>query len=300
MSSREATKRFVHDGDSIFFGGFGNLYPFSLAHEVIRQKKRDMTLVKHSPELIADQMIGAGCVKKLVFSWLGNPGIGSSHAFRRAVEQDIPNALELEEYTHASVTGMLKAGAVGIPFLPAKALLGSDYPRYHPRIKFMDSPYTGEKVCLLPALTPDVALIHVQRTDAEGNAQAWGILSDIRDGAFASKRIIVSAEEVVSTEVIRRDPNRTLVPGFMVAAVVHEPWGAHPSSAQGYYDRDNDYYIAYERETRSLQGFQRFLDEWIFGVKSRKEYVSKLGKKKVRALKPRSYKSLPVDYGLYK
>lgn len=300
MGTREAVKRFVHDGDSIFVGGFGNLYPFSLAHEAIRQKKKNLTLVKHSPEILGDQMIGSGCISKLVFSWLGNPSIGSAHAFRRAVEHGVPKRIELEEYTHASVTGMLKAGAMGIPFLPAKTLFGSDYPVRHPQIKFMDCPYTGERLCLLPAITPDVALIHVQRADVEGNSHAWGILSDIKDGAFASNRVVVSAEEIVDTEVIRRDPNRTLVPGFMVAAVVHEPWGAHPSSAQGFYDRDNDYYVEYDRETRSLEDFEKFADEWIYGVENRKEYVSKLGRKKLKALKPKSYKSRPVDYGWYR
>jgi len=300
MSSREAIKKFVNDGDSIFVGGFGNLYPFSLVHEAIRQERKNLTLVKHSPELLGDQMIGSGCVAKLVFSWLGNPSIGSGHAFRRAVEEGIPNKVELDEYTHASVTGMLKAGAMGIPFLPAKTLLGSDYPARHPQIKFMDCPYTGEKLCLLPAIAPDVALIHVQRADAEGNAQAWGILSDIKDGAFASKRVVVSAEEIVDTDVIRRDPNRTIVPAFMVAAVVHEPWGAHPSSAQGFYDRDNEYYSRYDRETRSLQDFEKFADEWIYSMDDRREYVTKLGRKKLNSLKPKSYKSLPVDYGLYR
>ena len=300
MDARKAIDGFVHHGDSVFVGGFGNLYPFSLVHEVIRQRKRRLTLVKHSPELIGDQMIGSGCANKLVFSWLGNPSVGSAHAFRRAVEKGIPGRLKLNEFTHAAVTGMLKAGAMGIPFLPAKTLLGSDYPRYYPQIRFMDCPYTGEKLCLLPALTPDVALIHVQRADSDGNAQAWGILSDIKDGAFASKTVVISAEEIVTTEIIRRDPNRTLIPGFMVSAVVHEPWGAHPSAAQGYYDRDNDYYIDYERQTRSLEDFEGFMEEWVFGVRDRKEYVSRLGRKRVSKLRPGRYMSLPVDYGLYR
>ncbi|MFQ5951608.1 MAG: CoA transferase subunit A, partial [Candidatus Geothermarchaeales archaeon] len=291
--------RFVSDGDKVFVGGFGNLYPFALAHEVIRQGRKNLTLCKHSPELIGDQLIGARCVKKLVFSWLGNPGVGSSHCLRRAVEKGKPQPVELEEYTHAATTGMLRAGAMGLPFLPTKAILGSDIPKQNRKIKFMDCPYTGEKLCLIPSLNPDVALIHAQRADTEGNVQVWGVTSDIQDGALASKKIIVSVEEVVESEVTRRDPNRTLIPGFMVDAVVHEPWGAHPSSAQGFYDRDNDYFIRYNRWTKSLEGFETFLKKWVYGVKNRREYVHTLGIEAIMKLKPKPYPCFEVDYGYY-
>lgn len=299
MTAGEAVKKFVRDGGLVFIGGFGHLYPYALAHEVIRQRKRNLTLCKHSPEIIGDQMVGAGCVKKLIVSWFGNPGIGSAHAFRRAVEQGIPHPIELEEYTHFALTVMLKAGAMNVPFIPSRAILGSDLVKHAKRIKIMECPFTGQKLCLLPALNPDVALIHAQRADTEGNVQVWGIVGDIREGAFASKSVVVSVEEIVPQEVIRRDPNRTVIPSFKVDAVIEEPWGAHPSYAQGYYDRDNEYYVMYHNETRTLEGFERFLEEWIYGVSNRREYVKKLGAEKLLKLRPKSYPSLPVDYGHY-
>jgi glutaconate CoA-transferase, subunit A len=301
MKASEAVSRFVSDGGTIFIGGFGNLYPFALAHEVIRQKKSNLTLAKHSPELIGDQLIGSGCVNKVIFSWLGNPGIGSSHCFRRAVEQKKPHDIELEEYSHASVTAMLRAGAIGVPFIATKALLGSDVLKLQSsrRAKTMDCPFTGEKVTALRALEPDVALIHAQRADEFGNVQAWGIVSDIRDGAFASKKVIASVEEIVTSDVIRKDPNRTLIPSFKVDAVVKEPWGAHPSACQGYYDRDNDFFLEYDKLTRSIADFNAYLDKWVYSVKDRSEYLDLLGREKMERLHPLPYPSQSVDYGMY-
>jgi glutaconate CoA-transferase, subunit A len=301
MRASEAVSRFVNDGDTIFVGGFGNLYPFALAHEVIRQRKRDLTLAKHSPELIGDQLIGSGCVKKVIFSWLGNPGIGSSHCFRRAVEQKKPHEIELEEYSHASVTAMLRAGAMGIPFIATKTLIGSDVLKLQSsgRAKTMDCPFTGEKVVVLKALQPNVALIHAQRADEEGNIQAWGIVSDIRDGSFASTKVIASVEELIPSEVSRRDPHRTQVPSFKVDAIIKEPWGAHPSACQGYYDRDNDFFLEYERLTRSIDDFNAYLDKWVYSVKNRSEYLDLLDKDKLEHLSPIPYPSQSVDYGMY-
>lgn len=301
-SSSEAISKYVKDGDTVFLGGFGNLYPFALAHEVIRQRKTNLTLAKHSPELIGDQMIGAGCLSKVIFSWLGNPGVGSSHCFRRAVEKKVPRGLELEEYTHAAVTAMLRAGATGVPFMATKTLLGSDILglEQSKRARVIDDPFTGEKVTLMRALEPDVALIHAQRADPSGNVQAWGVVSDIRDGAFASKKVVVSVDELVSEETVRRDPGRTLIPSFKADAVVVEPFGAHPSACQGYYDRDNDFFIEYESSTRTVDGFDAFMDRWVFGVKDRKEYVAKLlGADRVRRLTPGECASGQVNYGLY-
>jgi glutaconate CoA-transferase subunit A len=299
MTSKDAISKFVDDNDVVFLGGFGHLYPYSLAHEVIRQGKKELTLCKHSPEIVGEQMIGTGLIKKIIFSWFGNPGVGSARCFRRAVEKGIPRSIEVEEYTHFSLNIMIKAGAQGLPFLPSKALFGTNIVDYNKNIKFLDCPFTGEKLCLVPAIKPDVALIHVQRADVYGNSQAWGITADITDGAFASKKVIVSAEEIVPTEVIRRDPNRTVIPSFKVDAVIESPWGAHPSYAQGYYDRDNDYYILYDKWSRTQEDFEKFLDEWVYGVKNRTEYLEKLGVEKILKLKAQSHMSFPVDYGYY-
>ena len=299
MSAKEAVSKFVADNDMVFLGGFGHLYPYALAHEVIRQGKTDLTLCKHSPEIVGEQLIGAGLIKKLIFSWFGNPAVGSANCFRRAVEKGIPRPLEIEEYTHFSLVLSINAGAMGLPFLPTKAILGSDLEEKNKNVKSLTCPFTGEKLCLVPALKPDIALIHVQRADSEGNCHAWGITADITDGAFASKKVIVSAEEIVPTEVIRRDPNRTLIPSFKVDAVVEEPWGAHPSYAQGYYDRDNDYYIQYDKWSKTQEDFQAFMDEWIYGVKDRREYLHKMGVEILLKLRAKSFMSFPVDYGYY-
>ena len=301
MTTREAVSKFVNDSEMIFVGGFGNLYPFALAHEVIRQRKRNLILAKHSPELIGDQLIGAGCVSKLIFSWIGNPGIGSSHSFRRATEQEIPNRIELEEYTHASITSMLRAGATGVPFIATKCLLGSDITTLpsSKRMKSISCPFTGEKVIALRALQPDIAIIHAQRADTEGNVQAWGILSDIRDGAFASNKVVVSVEEIVSSDLSRRDPNRTLIPGFKVNAIVKEEWGAHPSACQGYYDRDNDFFLDYDKSTKTNDGLLSYLDKWVYSISNRQEYAKMIGSEKLGKLKPDVFSSEPVDYGLY-
>jgi glutaconate CoA-transferase subunit A len=299
MTMKEAIRKFVPEGSLIYLGGWAHLYPYSIVFELIRQRKKDLTLVKHSPELMADMLIGAGCLKKLLFGWVGNAGISSCHAFRRAIEKNIPRSLEIEEYTHFALGARLKAGAMGIPFLPTKSMAGSDLLKHNSVARIMNCPFTAEDVCVVPAINPDVGLLHVQRADAQGNAQVWGVIGDTRDGAFASKKVVLSAEEIVPTEEIRRDPNRTAVPGFKVDAVVEEPWGAHPSYAQGYYDRDNDFYLDYDNWTKDIEGFERFLDEWIYGIGSKSEYLRKLGVDRILRLKPRSFLSSSVNFGLY-
>lgn len=299
MSMEEAVRKFVTDGAVIYLGGWAHLYPYSIVFELIRQKKRDLTLVKHSPELMADMLIGAGCVRKLLFGWVGNAGIGSCHAFRRAVEKGIPRSVEIEEYTHFSLGARLKAGAMGIPFLPTKSLIGSDLVKYNQVAMIMTCPFTRENVCVVPAINPDVGLIHVQKADAQGNAQVWGVIGDTKDGAFASNKLVLSAEQIVPTEEIRRDPNRTVVPSFKVSAVVEQPWGAHPSYAQGYYDRDNDFYVDYDKWTREPEGFERFLTEWIYSGTDNSDYLKKLGADRMQRLKPRPFMSSSVNFGLY-
>jgi len=272
MSLRDAVARHVHDGDVVVIEGFTHLISFAAGHEIIRQRRRDLTLCRLTPDLIYDQMIAAGCAKKLVFSWAGNPGVGSLHAFRRAAEG---GKLELEEYSHFGMVARFSAGAARLPFWSLRDYAGTDIPRANPRIKSVTCPYTGEALATVPALNPDVTIVHAQRADPQGNTQIWGLLGVQKEAAFASRRVIVVVEELVDETVIRSDPNRTLIPASIVDAVVTEPWGAHPSYAQGYYDRDNDFYVAWDGISRDGQSLDRFLDEFVYGVRDRAEYMQK-------------------------
>jgi glutaconate CoA-transferase subunit A len=272
---RDAVAAHVRDGDTVVIEGFTHLICFAAGHEIIRQHRRDLTLCRLTPDLVYDQMIAAGCARKLVFSWAGNPGAGSLHAFRRAVEQAAGGStpLEIEEYSHFGMVARLSAGAARLPFWPLRDYAGTDLPVANPRIASVTCPYTGERLATVPALNPDVTIIHAQRADAEGNTQIWGLLGVQREAAFASRRVIVVVEELVDESVIRADPNRTVVPGFVVDAVVVEPWGAHPSYAQGYYDRDNDFYVAWEAISRDPARLASYLDAHVFGVADRKAYL---------------------------
>lgn len=271
----QAIAAHVHDGDTVLIEGFTHLICFAAGHEIIRQRRRDLTLCRLTPDLIYDQMIAAGCARKLVFSWAGNPGAGSLHAFRRAVEGKGP-PLELEEYSHFGMVARLSAGAAGLPFWTMRNYMGTDLPVANPRIRTVTCPYTGEVLATVPALNPDVTIIHAQRADAQGNTQVWGLLGVQKEAAFASKRVIVVVEELVDEAVIRSDPNRTIVPGMIVDAVVVEPWGAHPSYAQGYYDRDNDFYVAWEQTSRDPVAMEAYLEEFVYGVPDRAAYLAKL------------------------
>jgi glutaconate CoA-transferase subunit A len=273
---REAIAAHVHDGDTVVIEGFTHLICFAAGHEIVRQRRRNLTLCRLTPDLIYDQMIAAGCASKLVFSWAGNPGAGSLHAFRRAVEGKGP-PLELEEYSHFGMVGRLSAGASRLPFWTMRNYMGTDLPAVNPMIRTVTCPYTGEVLATVPALNPDVTVVHAQRADAQGNAQIWGLLGVQKEAAFASQRVIVVVEELVDEAEIRSDPNRTLIPGLIVDAVVVEPWGAHPSYAQGYYDRDNEFYIAWEPISRDPAALDRYLGEFVYGVKNRAEYVAKCG-----------------------
>jgi glutaconate CoA-transferase subunit A len=273
---RDAIATHVHDGDTVLIEGFTHLICFAAGHEIIRQGRRDLTLCRLTPDLIYDQMIAAGCARKLVFSWAGNPGAGSLHAFRRAVEGKGP-ALELEEYSHFGMVARLSAGAARLPFWTMRNYMGTDLPAANAMIRSVSCPYTGETLATVPALNPDVTIVHAQRSDAEGNAQIWGLLGVQKEAAFASSRVIVVVEELVDQAQIRADPNRTIIPGLIVDAVVVEPWGAHPSYAQGYYDRDNDFYIAWEAISRDPAALSRYLDDFVHGVANRAEYVERNG-----------------------
>jgi len=275
MSMRDAVARFVRDGDIVVIEGFTHLICFAAGHEIIRQGRRDLTLCRLTPDLIYDQMIAAGCARKLVFSWAGNPGVGSLHAFRRAVEGKQAPLLELEEYSHFGMVARFSAGAARLPFWPLRDYMGTDLPRVNPRIQSVTCPYTGERLATVPALNPDVTIIHAQRADADGNTQIWGLVGVQKEAAFASARVIVVVEQLVDETVIRSDPNRTAIPGMIVDAVVVEPWGAHPSYAQGYYDRDNDFYLAWEAISRDPGAIERYLGEFVRGVPDRATYLAK-------------------------
>lgn len=298
-SVAEAIAGAVRDGDTVVIEGFTHLIPFAAAHEIIRQRRRDLTLVRLTPDLVYDQMIAAGCCRKLIFSWAGNPGVGSLHAFRRAIEHGTPAPIEIEEYSHFALAMRLFAGASGLPFMPLRSLGGSDLPRVNPALQTVTCPFTGETLDAVPALRPDVAVLHAQRADAEGNAQVWGLTGAQKEAALASDRIVVTAEEIVPSEVIRSDPNRTLVPGSLVSAVCEVPFGAHPSYAQGYYDRDTAFYEAWDEVSRDAARLSAWLDEWVHGVPDREAYMRRLGEERRTRLAAEPAFAAPVNYGRY-
>ena len=299
-SMRDAVAEVVHDGDVVAIEGFTHLICFAAGHEIIRQRKRDLTLARLTPDLIYDQMIAAGTARKLVFSWLGNPGVGGLHAIRRRVEDADPAPLELEEYSHFGMVGRYTAGASNLPFFPLRSYFESDLPKANPLIRPIRSPYGDETVYAVPPLKPNVTVVHAQRADAEGNTQMWGLLGCQKEAAFAADRVIVVVEELVDEAVIRADPNRTVIPGIIVDAVVVEPWGAHPSYVQVAYDRDNRFYRDWDAITREAATTQAWLDEWVYGVGGRAEYIEKLGPERIASLRPSgAAPSGSVDYGVY-
>jgi glutaconate CoA-transferase subunit A len=300
MSMHDAIATYVHDGDAVAIEGFTACICFAAAHEIIRQGRRDLTLCRMTPDLIYDQMIAAGCARKMVFSYLGNPGVGSLHCVRRAVEKGIPQAIELEEYSHFGTVGRYLAGAYRLPFLPLRSYAGSDLPRVNPRIRFVESPYGDGPIAVVPPLNPDVTIIHAQRADPEGNTQLWGLLGVQKEAAFAAGQVIVVVEEIVDEAVIRADPNRTIIPGLIVDAVVHEPYGAHPSYTQGYYDRDNEFYLRWDKISRDEETTRAWLEEWVYGVRDRAEYVGKMGPATWERLRAGEAWAGPVNYGEYR
>ncbi len=298
-SMREAITDLVRDGETVAIEGFTHLICFAAGHEIIRQRKRDLTLCRLTPDVIYDQMIAAGVARKLVFSWLGNPGVGSLHAVRRRVEGKEGERLELEEYSHFGMICRYVAGAANLPFFPIRSYAESDLPKANARIVPVDSPYGDETVYAVPPLNPDVAIVHAQRADATGDTQIWGVLGCQKEAAFAADRVIVVVEELIDESVIRRDPNRTVIPGMIVDAVVVEPKACHPSYAQGYYDRDNRFYLDWEAISKDPVALQAWLKEWVFDLESHTEYVTKLGEDRWAALTPKESWSDPVNYGAY-
>jgi glutaconate CoA-transferase subunit A len=296
LSLSEAIASNVHDGDLVYAAGFTHLIPFAAGHEIIRQMRRDLVLARATPDLIYDQMVAAGCARKIIFSYMGNPGVGSLRICRAELEA---GNLEWDEYSHFSMISRLQAGATGLPFMPMNPTAAGDLEGANPNYRTVVDPYSGREVVVVPALNPDVAIVHVQRADAQGNAHIWGIIGEQKEAAFAASRVILTAEEIVDEAIIRSDPNRTLIPGFIVNAVCHVPYCAHPSYTQGYYDRDNAFYLEWDKISQSKEAVQSYLDEWVFGVKDRDEYWEKLEVDVHARLKVGSRPSAVVDYGRY-
>ena len=291
-----AIQNYVHPGDTLYAAGFTHLIPFAAGHEIIRQGLRDLVIARATPDLIYDQLVAAGCARKVIFSYMGNPGVGSLRIVRGELEA---GRLEWEEYSHFSMITRLQAGAAGLPFLPMNPTAAGDLEKANPRYRTIKDPYSDQEVVTITALNPDVAIVHVQRADQDGNAQIWGIIGEQKEAAFASQRVILTAEEIVSQEVIRSDPNRTIIPGIIVDAVCHVPYAAHPSYTQGYYDRDNAFYLNWDKISSDKDSVHAYLDEWVFGVEDRAAYWQKLGPEIHNHLQVASRPSETVNYGRY-
>jgi glutaconate CoA-transferase, subunit A len=249
----EAIAELVHDGDQVACEGFTHLIPFAAGHEIIRQRKKSLTLIRMTPDLIYDQMIGMGVASKLVFSWGGNPGVGSLHRLRDAVERQWPSPLEIEELSHAGMVQAYSAGAAGLPFGVLRGFTGTDLPKVNGKIRAITCPFTGEQLAAVPAIRPDVAVIHAQKADRKGNVLIWGIIGVQKEVVLAARRSIVSVEEIV--ERLDPAPNACVLPSWVVSAVCLTPGGAYPSYAQGYYDRDNKFYQSWDNVSRSREEF---------------------------------------------
>ncbi len=297
-SMTEAIARYVPDGSSVAMSlALEPLIPYAAGHEIIRQHKRDLTLIGPISDILFDQLIGAGCVQKIIAAWVGNVSEGLAHCYRRATEKRIPQPIIVEDHSNYSIALALLAAAQGAPYIPTRSLLGSDIVRQNPTFR-METDAEGMPLLLVPALRPDVAIIQVQRSDEDGNAHVWGNLGVCEEAFMAARDVLLVAEEIVAHEVIVSDPNRVLGPSFKVRAVVHEPWGAHPSPVHGYYNRDHPSFHEYHLRTRTLEGFQQWLDEWVMQVPSRAAYLEKLGRERQEALAVKEHRyAAPVDYG---
>jgi len=298
MSMSEAVGHCVADGSSVALGlGLEALIPFAAGHEIVRQRRRDLTVIGPISDILFDQLVGAGCVARVSAAWAGNVSAGLGHCYRRAAERGEPRSIEIRDYSNFTMALALLAGALGAPFLPTKTLLGSDIPTTNPDLHVGVSPVSGERLLFVDALVPDVAIVHVQRADEGGGAHAWGNLGVMADAAMAASRVIVVAEEIVSRDVIASDPNRVLTPPQKVFAVVHEPGGAHPSPVQGRWGRDHEYFSAYHAATKTADGFDTWRAAWIDGVADRSTYLAKLGADRVERLRVRGERlAAPVNY----
>ena len=278
VTMKQAIAEHVHDGDFLFIGGYICRTPFAAIHEIIRQGRKELTVTRSNAGSDFDMLIGAGVVKRFIASFLSLAFFGLGRCYRRSIEHGIPHKIEVEEYTNLSLPMMLMAGAMGMPFAPVRDMAGSDLMNVRSfmgedKCKVIPSPFDGSPTVVVPALRPDVAIIHVQQADEDGNSQIWGIGGDCKFGANAAKKVIVACERIVSREMIGKDPSRTIVPDFKVAAVVQEPFSSHPGYTPGFYDIDFTFDNLYKEASNTVEGFGRFLDEWVFGVKDRTEYI---------------------------
>ncbi len=298
-SMREAIARYVPDGASVAISlALEPLIPFAAAHEIIRQQRRDLTLIGPISDILFDQLIGAGCVAKITAAWAGNVSEGLGYCYRRAAEKSIPRAITIEDHSNFTIALALLAGSLGSPYIPTRTTLGSDIPNQNATFLRGQSPLDGSSLLLVPAVRPDVTILHVQRSDEDGNAHAWGNIGICEEAMLAAKDVLISAEEIVPREVILSDPNRVIGPSFKVRAVVHEPWGAYPSAVQGRYNRDHQAYHEYHERTRTVEGFQDWLNEWVLQVPDRATYMKKIGDKRILSLEVKEHRyAAPVDYG---
>jgi glutaconate CoA-transferase, subunit A len=298
-SLAEAVARYVPDGASVAIGlALEPMIPFAAGHEIIRQQRRDLTLIGPISDILFDQLIGAGCVAKVQAAWVGNVSEGLGYCYRRATEKSIPRAITIEDHSNFSIALALLAAGLGAPYIPTRSLLGSDIPRQNPSLLRASSPFDETPLLLVPAIRPDVAIIHVQRSDEDGNVHLWGNLGICEEAMLAARDVIITAEEIVPRDVILSDPNRVLGPSFKVRAVVHEPGGAHPSTVQGYANRDHQFYHEYHEQTRSPDSFHHWLETWVLSVPTRASYMQKLGEERAGSLGIKEHRyAAPVDYG---
>jgi len=293
---RSAIAELVPDGASVALGlQMEQMIPFAAGHEIIRQKRRGLTLIGPISDILFDQLIGAGCAEHVIAAWVGNVMMGSAYNFRRGAES---GQLKVTNLTNFAVALALQAGAMGVPFLPTRSALGSDLAKDNEFFAQFQSPFTGEKLHAVKALVPDVTIVHVQRADRDGNAHCWGSFGVMLEAVRAAKKVIVAAEEIVEPEVIASDPNRTVIPGFLVEAVAECPWGAHPSPVQGYYSRDNAYFRQYHEQTKTPADFAAWQARWVDGVADRREYLNLLGacRQEELTVKKHAY-AAPADFG---
>jgi len=296
FSLSEAISRFVSDGSEVALGcAQESLIPFAAGHELIRQRKRDLTLIGPISDILFDQLIGAGCVRKIRAAWVGNVITGSSYNFRYAVEQ---GQLEMEDHSNLTISMALRAGAMGVPFMPARTALGSDLFKTNSSLKTLVCPFTGDTLTAIAAINPDVTIVHLQRADEYGNAHMWGNLGITREACLASRHIILTAEEIVDPDVISSDPNRVITPGFRVSAVAHAPWGGHPSPVPGFYNRDHQGFIDYRESSKTAEIFADWQSQWVDAVRSSDDYLKLLGEDRVAALALKHHAlSEAADYG---
>lgn len=275
MPLADAIGRFVKNGQTVALEGFTHLIPFAAAHEVIRQGRRELTLVRMTPDIIYDQMIGMGCARGLQFSWGGNPGVGSIHRFRDAIENGWPHPLAVQEHSHADMAGRYQAGASGLPFSVLRGYVGSDLPKHNPQIRSITCPFTGEKLAATPALNPDVTIIHAQRADRQGNVMIHGIVGVQKEAVLAAKAAIVTVEEVVDD--LEAPMNACFLPHWVLAAVCEVRDGAHPSYAHGYYGRDNAFCKAWDAISSERETFLAWMDEHVMGTRTHREFMASIG-----------------------